>query len=341
MDSTDYIVIVEYIALNDRHLRIPYKHEGFSSHTIEEGQDVLCVTWDDILWSAITLGRPSWDHVLQHGMSSINEIHFRLSLVNMALESRGDTLYRSKAVTHLDPTEKGMINYFIGMIFCKLFSTMLLDTPWLMHLDVWRHELDIKVSGSLRPDLVGEDSITKRWSVFESKGRARPPSKHVKKNAKEQTKGVISVMGSSCSLRVAAITYYVGDALNFYWSDPPPSEDESDHIELPYIDNLWQHYYSLVAGLITPAFEVGIRRRIDDASGHWYVSIEQWDIEVVVHGLVAGPLLRRDWHLARSNALEVAEELARDGFHADGISVRAGDSWYQAGGEGTTSAGAE
>ena len=302
---------------------------------------MLCVTWDDILWSAITLGRPDPSHVFKYGMSSIYEAFFRFYLVKMALDSSGNTLYRSKAVNYLDPTEKGMVNYFIGMIFCKLFSSKLLDTPWLMHLDVWRRHLNIEISGRSRPDLVGKNSITGEWSVFESKGRASPPGQQVKKDAKEQAMRVAHVSGSSCSLRVAAITYYVGDEVNFYWCDPPSRDDRGDQIELPPVDDLWQYYYGLVAEIIAPSVRSEHAWRIDGETRHWHVSIEQWDLEVVVHRSVADQLRRRDWEQARAVALGAAEELEREGFHADGVRVRAGDSWYQAGGDDTISARGE
>lgn len=47
------------------------------------------------------------------------------------------------------------MNYFLGMTFCKLFAAKLLNTPWLLHLDVFRPTLNPVLSGRSRPDLVG------------------------------------------------------------------------------------------------------------------------------------------------------------------------------------------
>ena len=260
----------------------------------------------------------------------------------------------TSAAKSLDPTEKGMVNYFLGMTFCKLFSSALLDAPWLLHLDVWRRtrnpprarsQLDIKLSGRSRPDLIGKNERTGQWYGFECKGRVSRPDQSVKKKAKDQANRIVSVDGLSCSLHVAAITYFVNDVLNFYWCDPPPSEDAEDQIELSLPNDVWQNYYGLVAELITPSGrEEGtapgdIRRRRNE--GHWYARIEQCDVEVAVHRLIGHHLVERDWERARSAALEATEQLTEDGFHPDGLQVSAGPTWYQSGDEERSTPGQE
>jgi hypothetical protein len=62
---------------------------------------------------------------------------FRWSLVRMALQqrgARGQKLVRTDAFEQMDPTEKGAINYFLGLLGCKLFASKLLDWPWTLHL---------------------------------------------------------------------------------------------------------------------------------------------------------------------------------------------------------------
>ena len=75
----------------------------------------LAVTWDEVIWAALTIGRPSTHHVFQHGASSRYEAIFRLSLVRMALEQYGPTakrLRRTEAYKGLDPTEKGAVRRY-------------------------------------------------------------------------------------------------------------------------------------------------------------------------------------------------------------------------------------
>ncbi len=141
-------------------LAIPYESEGFPpAGFIRNGHGLLQTSWDELLWAALTVGRPSRQYVFRHGNASIYEAMFRLSLTRMALEQSGPSarrLRRTDAAKTLDPSEKGAINYFLGVTVCKLFCERLLQTPWLLHLDVFRPQLDPDLRGRSRPDLVGQ-----------------------------------------------------------------------------------------------------------------------------------------------------------------------------------------
>ena len=156
-------------------LRIDYQSQSFPPR-YGLGSSTLKTSWDDLLWAAITIGRPSTYHVFRRGPTSFHEAIFRLSLIRMAVEqTRKYRLRRTKAFAALDPTVKGMVSYFIGMALCKLFASSLIETPWLLHLDVFRSQLKLNNLGRSRPDLIGQDSAG-TWHAFESKGRSSEPS---------------------------------------------------------------------------------------------------------------------------------------------------------------------
>jgi hypothetical protein len=122
-------------------LFLDYESEDFPTASLPNGQLRLGVTWDDVLWAAITVGRPDVFHVFRHGNASAYEAIFRWSMVRMALHQRGahgQKLVRTDLFKQMDPTEKGAVNYFIGLLTCKLFASRLLDAPWTLHLDVFR-----------------------------------------------------------------------------------------------------------------------------------------------------------------------------------------------------------
>ena len=126
-------------------LWIPCESDSFPPGSLPSRTNDLEVTWNDILWAAVTVGRPNRHYVFRHGDASMYEAIFRWSLVRMALEQSGPGGYRLRrtpAAQTLDPTEKGAVNYFLGMTFCKLFAAKLLNTPWLLHLDVFRPQLN-------------------------------------------------------------------------------------------------------------------------------------------------------------------------------------------------------
>lgn len=179
---------------------IEFTSEGFPSPgPVVNGSDVLSVSWDDLLWAAITVGRPNRHFVFRHGVSSLYEALFRASALRMTLEQIAPgarRLRRTATAKSLDPSEKGAVNYFLGLTLCKLFAEMKLDAPWLLHLDVFRDRLNPRLlSGRSRPDLIGR-TTGGEWVALESKGRVSPPTGDAKTKAKEQAERVVSIRGT-------------------------------------------------------------------------------------------------------------------------------------------------
>ncbi len=84
-------------------LRIDYR----SSVSYKFPAAALSTSWEELLWGAITLGRPSTYHVFRHGQASFREAIFRLALIRMAIEQGlSGYLRRTNAFAALDPTEK-------------------------------------------------------------------------------------------------------------------------------------------------------------------------------------------------------------------------------------------
>jgi len=231
-------------------LCIDYQSRAFpASYTFRSG--TLSTSWDELLWAAITLGRPSTYHVFRHGQASFHEAIFRLSLIRMAVEqNRSGYVRRTNAFAALDPSEKGMVSYFLGMTLCKLFASRLLLTPWLLHLDVFRPVLNPVTLGRSRPDLVGED-VGGNWHGFESKGRSSVPSSADKAKAKAQAQRLVSVNGLNCSLHVGSFAFFRSDVLEFYWRDPEP--DSRDAIALPGPEGEWRYYFEPALSLAVEA----------------------------------------------------------------------------------------
>jgi len=225
-------------------LRIDYQSEGFPAGLpLLKGYNTLNPTWDDLLWAAITVGRPNRQFVFRHGTASSYEALFRLSLIRMALEQRqGGRLRRTAAARTLDPTEKGAVNYFLGLTMCKLFAAELLDAPWMLHLDVFRPALDVQLASRSRPDLVGQTQ-RREWVALECKGRISPPDAAVKKRAKQQATRVVSVSGTAPTFHIGGITFFKDDVLQFYWQDPDPEPEIRNPIRVQATPEIWRHYY--------------------------------------------------------------------------------------------------
>ena len=299
-------------------LQIHYTSRDFPSGTVP-GWGSLQTDWGDLLWAALTVGRPNTAYVFRHGQASCYEALFRLSLVRMALEQRPyrSSLYWTGAFKSLDPTEKGAVSYFVGMAVCKLFAIRLLNTPWVLHLDLFREQLNPAVlSGHSRPDLVGEDGDG-AWHAFECKGRSSIPNAVDRRKAKAQAQRLVRVDSTDCSLHVGAISYFRQDELEFHWRDPDPEEaEELEPFELRLPEDAWRHYYQPALALAT---DVGTVAPPEDRAAV--------DINVEIYRVIYEPLLEGAWAAARSLAREIEPELREEGFQADGLKVVAGESW--------------
>jgi len=310
-------------------LKIDYESEGFpASCGIPNGYAQLDTSWDELLWAAVTVGRPNRQYVFQHGDSSAYEALFRWSLTRMALEQRGPTAYRlrrTEAARTLDPTEKGAVSYFLGMTMAKLFSARLLDAPWVMHLDVFRPMLNADLRGRSRPDLVGMTNAGK-WVAIESKGRISAPDAEAKNKAKLQAKRVVSVNGTPPALNIGAITYFRNDVLRLFWRDPqPPKREPPSPITLQLGASDWQHYYQPVFDLIhsRPA---EFKRMLAEPV---LVRLEDLDIQVGVLPDVLRVASEGHWADAQRWCSEHIGSRLRDGYFPDGIKVVTGESWLK------------
>lgn len=244
-------------------------------------------------------------------------------MVRMALERNSPTarrLRRTDASKALDPTEKGAVGYFLGMAFCKLFSEKLLDTPWLLHLDVFSKQLNPKLlGGRSRPDFVGMESGTAKWHAFESKGRSSTPNAIDIQKAKDQANRLVSVNGSACDLHIGAVTYFRNDVLHFHWQDPSPP-DEPVRLKVEPAD--WQYYYAPVLGLLSYEDRLATDGKLSRPG-----TIPQWDLEIEIHPAVLKSLRSADWIRARDTAIGLREELKEQEYSPDGVKIRTGKSW--------------
>ena len=304
-------------------LEIPYQSESFPVGSISNGKSQLQATWGDILWAAVTVGRPNRHIVFSHGTASAYEAIFRISLVRMALEQRGlvtSRLRRTAVAATLDPSEKGAVSYFLGLTFCKLFAAKLLNTPWLLHLDVFGRSVHAVLKQRSRPDMVGQETGNGRWHAFECKGRVSGPSADDKNKAKRQANRLVSVGGTACSLHVGAFTFFHYDALNFYWRDPPP--EAARGLDLEFNPQYWRYHYEPLFRAIEAASSVSPGSNAPDV-----VPLEMTDVQAGIHPEIAKHLRDQQWEKARTAAIRMKDVLRDQGYHPDGIKIVPGASW--------------
>lgn len=223
---------------------IPYNATDFpaSYGPLLAGGNLLEVSWAQVVWAAVSVGKAQLQNLSQYGVYSAFEMVYRTALVYGNLrETTQRTLVRSSAYDGLDPSEKGAISYFLGLTMAKLFAGDLLSVPWLMHLDVYRQVLQPVLAGTSRPDLVGLTTAG-QWAVMEAKGRTNGFIGSVLQDAKNQTLELTTIQGITPTLRVAALTYFdAAGRLEVAISDP---RDEQKKLpDLPLTQELILNTY--------------------------------------------------------------------------------------------------
>ena len=151
--------------------RLPYTPELFPPYagTEFEKPGEVTFTWQELCRGAVTVGRRNWADVLKYGTYSILEALWRVAMIRANLmESPKGRLLPSRAFSALDPSEKGAVSYFLGLVITKILADKLFRVPWLLHLDVYRQELALDLASSEKPDFAGLDAMS-AWLVLESK----------------------------------------------------------------------------------------------------------------------------------------------------------------------------
>lgn len=207
---------------------IPYEAKHFGRHWGPSlaGGGSMTIPWQDFVWAAITVGKPGISYLLAHRWHSISDIIVRAHTVYANLREKHLHVEKSTLYERLDPTEKGAISYFIGMMAAKIVGQRLLNTPWLFHLSTFSTIGGIITPHSKsQPDLIGLNNRG-NWIIVEAKGRTNGYNDEAMMAAKNQTRKVRQINGQYPALR-AAVQAYFKPTLNFAIHDPDEFDDDA------------------------------------------------------------------------------------------------------------------
>jgi hypothetical protein len=224
---------------------VPYLASDFPSPAPFDMEGSLKVTWEDLLHAAITVGRWRKD-VLSHGRYSVAEVAHRAMCFRAYLDIDDGALRHTSAYRSLDPTEKGLVSYYVGMAACKLFAHRCLGVQWLMHISRYEAQWAVTYSGTSRPDLFGCNA-SGQWLVAEAKGRMRTRESLVS-TMQQQKSSVASVAGQVPSYRIGTATRFPRGSLALRVVDPPAKSRAED---VPLNPGAWLlDYYAPIVDLI-------------------------------------------------------------------------------------------
>lgn len=227
-------------------LRIPYEATDFPRPSGLNGYGNLRFTWAELLWATITVGKAQRDVLRQGRYSSADMLH-RMACMYAYFDIRGGRLVRSPMYATLDPSEKAIASFYLGMAVAKLYAAKVLDVPWLMHISRYEATWAVKFGASAkRPDLFGCNAAGD-WVVAEAKGRDRVTAALISK-MQAQKSSVATINGVSPTHRYGSATRLEAGRLALRVVDPPARKDAQ---EVPIDPAAWlSDYYAPIVDLV-------------------------------------------------------------------------------------------
>ena len=302
------------------------------------------VTWAELIWAGITVGRKSWEDVIRHGYHSFLEIIYRTAILkaNLSSSPQGEFI-KTDAYKSLDPSEKSAISYFLGLSFAKLVAHRLLSVPWLVHLDCFS-DLPIDLKGKNRPDLIGTN-LSREWCVFEAKGRTHSIAEKLIQKAKNQAQMIKRINGKAPHIRGVSLTHFSSDKLRLYLEGSDETNSDAVDFEIPsgedqFLESYYQPFVSLMENSTATIRETVVRVRGREIN---FVNLQEVDLavgldsqvrEILTSDSQAKNALMSIYYLCAQLPTEFAvpaEAYSSNNDTAfigrDGISIRPGSSW--------------
>lgn len=215
--------------------------------SLKNGNVNISITWPELLWSALTVGRQNLIDVKRHGRHSELELLYRAYMIYANLFEHNQRICQTAAFLGLDPSEKGAISFFLGQTIAKHISHTLFKTPWLLHLDRYRSAFKIdQWPGKKKPDFIGL-SMHKDWLVVESKGRSNKSNTQLAIDAKQQTRQIRQINGQIPANKIGIVTAFYNNVLYSMVNDPDGHDPDAINIELPDPKFLELYYHPLLS----------------------------------------------------------------------------------------------
>lgn len=203
----------------------------------------LTVTWNELIWAVITVGKWKTD-VFSHGQYSAAEAIHRAACIYAYCEINPmRRLVMTPLFATIDPSEKAIVSYYLGMAMSKIYADRVLSVPWLMHISRYHAKDSIKYLGSGRPDLYGSD-LAGNWSVVEAKGRSRV-TKRLLDKMRDQKSMVATINGINPSFRVGTATRRASTAIELRVVDPEPRLD-AERLQIDPVMWIAEYYAPLL-----------------------------------------------------------------------------------------------
>jgi hypothetical protein len=204
--------------------QIPYGATNFAGAFQQiNGNGQISVTWAQLVWAAITVGKAAGDEYAYGIYSALERLHRASMMRAYLLEASSGLLFQTMPYVASDPSEKTSISFYIGMTLAKLFAEVLFNVPRMLHFAVYGQNYQIAAGqGTSRPDLIGL-SANGNWFVFEAKGRSNGFDTGALLTAKDQAEQINLIDNVAPLCRIASQSFFSTNGLRFRMDDPKRS----------------------------------------------------------------------------------------------------------------------
>ncbi len=164
----------------------------------------------ELLHSILTCGMPHQFISPWHHEKRTQEFISKISMFETNLEEYDGYLIKSPTTEFLDPSEKSVNSYYLGLVFTKLFSMKEFEIDYFLHTTLFEQIYGkdaITCNGRKKPSFVGYKKDTREWSIWESTGR-RDQAPKALDDAYNQVLAIKTVNNTAPSLAMACMTYF-------------------------------------------------------------------------------------------------------------------------------------
>lgn len=164
----------------------------------------------ELLHAILTCGMPNQFISKWHHEKRSQEFISKISMFETNLTASDGYLIKSPETEYLDPSEKSVNAYYLGLILTKLFSMKEFDTDYFLHTtlfdQVYGNEACI-CNERKKPSFVGYNKQTNEWSIWESAGR-RDKAPKALDDAYHQVLAIHDINGQEPSYAIACMTFF-------------------------------------------------------------------------------------------------------------------------------------
>ncbi len=273
------------------------KIKSINNTEISSGYVDVEITIEEFIKSVITCGMPMYYLTPNITSSRKNEISYKLYalLTLIEFDSVSGYIRLRKEIKYLDASEKATLTYYLGMVLTRFISYREFGQNYLVHLNILEKNNCVTYKNQvkkLRPDLIGYNISSQKFSVFEAKGRLRKKLATIEK-ALEQVQSINYIAGSKPSYAVAQMSYFKNDELYVVAVDPV---DEGDK-EIKFKDGCMKEYFKLYYKPIIKLFDEGSQIEIGNEASISLLEINDFTIQIEMPTRLYSLIKKNDFNM--------------------------------------------